>query len=69
MFYKLLSTFVERPLCCLAFHHILDVFKRKMFHWFLPNGTMLATRLAFCGRIYHQRTQLLMSRTDDVVEV
>lgn len=24
----------------LAFHHILDVFKRKMFHWFLPNGTM-----------------------------
>ena len=29
MFYKLLSTFVERPLCCLAFHHILrcSVFK------------------------------------------
>src|SRR5574344_1702762 len=28
-YHKLLSTFVERPLCCLAFHHILhcSVFK------------------------------------------
>ena len=52
----------------LTFHHIFDVRKRKMFYWLLPNGAMLATRLASRGSIYHQRTQLLMLRTDDVIE-
>ena len=52
-----------------ACHNLLNVTQRQMFFWLLPNGAMLAARLAFCRGINHQRAQFLMLRTKEIVEV
>jgi len=52
-----------------AFHHLLYVINRKMFHFLLPDVAVLALRLASCGGINHQLRQPLVSRSHDVVQI
>ena len=68
---KLAAFQPHRGVLChtLACHYLFDVGKRKVLYWFLPNGAMLAARLAFGGGVEHQCAQFLVARSQNIVEV
>ena len=52
-----------------AAHDALDIVEREVLGFLLPDGAMLAARLAERGGVNHQLVQLLMVRPKHVVEV